>query len=505
MIRWLDGRIGYECDPRQIERFIAACGLDGAKAVATPGIKATFKELEEDSAELPSHLTTAFRGAAARGNYLAADRLDSQFACKEICRWMSRPSKHAWKALKRLCRYLAGAPRLVYVYEQQEVSAVDVHTDTDWAGCPLTRKSTSGGCVMVGKHCMKHWSSTQTSISLSSGEAEFAGVIRGAGQGLGYQALLKDVGVELPLRVWTDSSAAIGICSRQGLGKLRHLDTHTLWIQQAVRTKRVDLRKVDGECYPAGILTKHSISRQRLESLITLYSCKYLGGRAATAPLVKQGVTSRTTMAQADAELDNVGDSQVECLGSGAFTEQATSHGSESPSMPHLDLTQEELDRLHPSLVPPDDEQLDDLANDAHDLVYQKGFRLAEAIRDETSLQGRMRRPLLARLQEQQQHDISSMQNRTRTIRTSGGGVISSAATYTTTATGATTTTTATATTGGRTEAGVVGCVDGPVDATAGHGMDDSRCGPLSSRRPVMHDPFGSCSFPAQAKRVNLF
>ena len=39
----------------------------------------------------------------------------------------------------------------------------------------------------------------------------------------------------------------------------------------------------------------------------------------------------------------------------------------------------------------------------------------------------------------------------------------------------------------------------------AGHGMDDSRCGPLSSRRPVMHDPFGSCSFPAQAKRVNLF
>ena len=201
VIRWLDGRIEYECGPRQIERLIAECGLAGpeVKAVATPGIKATFKELEEDSAELPSHLTTAFRGAAARGNYLAADRLDSQFACKEICRWMSRPSKHAWKAFKRLCRYLAGAPRLVYVYEEQEIDSVDVYTDTDWAGCPLTRKSTSGGCVMLGKHCMKHWSSTQTSISLSSGEAEFAGVIRGAGQGLGHQALLKDFGVELPL------------------------------------------------------------------------------------------------------------------------------------------------------------------------------------------------------------------------------------------------------------------------------------------------------------------
>ena len=92
-IRWLDGRIEYECDPRQIERLIAECGLEGAKAVATPGVKATFKELEEDNAELPGHLTTAFRGAAARGNYLAADRLDSQFACKEICRWMSTPSR----------------------------------------------------------------------------------------------------------------------------------------------------------------------------------------------------------------------------------------------------------------------------------------------------------------------------------------------------------------------------------------------------------------------------
>ena len=99
---------------------------------------------------------------------------------------------------------------------------------------------------MFGKHAMKHWSSTQSSTALSSGEAEFAGVIRGSGQGLGYQALLEDLGIKVPLRVWTDSSAAIGICSRQGLGKMRHLDTHTLWIQQAVRSKRIDLRKVLG-------------------------------------------------------------------------------------------------------------------------------------------------------------------------------------------------------------------------------------------------------------------
>ena len=113
VIRWLDDRIEYEADPRQVERLIAECGLEGSNGVATPGVKATFKELEEDK-PLPEHLNTAFRGAAARGNYLSADRLDLQFACKEVCRWMAKPTQQAWTALKRICRFLCQAPRLVY-------------------------------------------------------------------------------------------------------------------------------------------------------------------------------------------------------------------------------------------------------------------------------------------------------------------------------------------------------------------------------------------------------
>jgi len=183
---------------------------------------------------------------------------------------------------------------------------VDVYTGADWAGCPGTRKSTSGGSVMLGSHLIKHWSSTQTSVALSPGEAEFAGVIRGAGQGLGYQALLQDLGVKAHLRVWTDSSAAIGICTRQGLGKLRHLDTHTLWIQQAVRMNRVDLRKVLGEENPADLQTKHGLSRERLEKLVKLHGCSYRGGRSEIAPLARTDKTDRITMANADKTVGNV-------------------------------------------------------------------------------------------------------------------------------------------------------------------------------------------------------
>ena len=142
IMRWCEGRIEYEADPRQAEKLAAECGLEGAKAVATPGVKSSFHELEEDT-PLEPRLHTAFRGSAARANYLAADRLDAQFACKEVCRWMSSPSHHAWQALKRICRFLQGLPRVVYTYPQQTVDDVDVYTDTDWAGCVETRKSTS--------------------------------------------------------------------------------------------------------------------------------------------------------------------------------------------------------------------------------------------------------------------------------------------------------------------------------------------------------------------------
>ena len=154
---------------------------------------------------------------------------------------------------------------------------------------------------MIGKHTIKSWSSTQTSIALSSGEAEFNGVVIGSGVGLGYQSLLRDLGLEVPLRVWTDSSAAIGICNRQGLGGVRHLDTHTLWVQQAVRCKKIDLRKVDGEVNPADVFTKHSLTRERLMKLVELFECEFLGGRAESAPMMRANPGTRVTMAEMNA------------------------------------------------------------------------------------------------------------------------------------------------------------------------------------------------------------
>ena len=125
---------------------------------------------------------------------------------------------------------------MVFKYPWQKASTLECYTNSDWAGCPKTRKSNSGGCLMLGGHLIKSWSSTQPSISLSSGEAEYYGVVKAAGIALGHQSLMADMGMTAKVRVWTDSCAAVGLCGRAGLGKLRHVQTHTLWVQERVRS-----------------------------------------------------------------------------------------------------------------------------------------------------------------------------------------------------------------------------------------------------------------------------
>ena len=96
--------------------------------------------------------------------------------------------------------------------------------------------------------------------------------------------MLRDLGHELPVRVWTESTATKGICGRQGLGKLRNVDTQCLWIQQRVLDHTIELVKVRGEENPADLFTKHLVGQDRIHGLLKLFGCSYGNGRAASAP-----------------------------------------------------------------------------------------------------------------------------------------------------------------------------------------------------------------------------
>ena len=145
-----------------------------------------------------------------------------------------------------------------------------VYSDSDWAGCLRTRKSTSGGDDIPGG-ILKTWSSTQASIAQSSGEAEYYALVRAASEALGMKSIMNDLGWDCKIRLLVDSSAAKSIASRTGLGKLRHLGIKFVWLQECVRRGKVVVSKVRGEVNPADVLTKP----KSLEDMRTLlnFSC----------------------------------------------------------------------------------------------------------------------------------------------------------------------------------------------------------------------------------------
>ena len=139
---------------------------------------------------------------------------------------------------------------------------------------------------MRGGHPVKHWSITQTTIALSSGEAELGGICRGASIALGLQSLARDLGIDLKVKIFTDATAAIGICRRRGLGKIRHLHVADLWVQDRLKRGDFSLDKVAGSDNPADILTKH-VSRDIMLKHMANMGLMVETGRAESAPTLQ--------------------------------------------------------------------------------------------------------------------------------------------------------------------------------------------------------------------------
>ena len=132
-------------------------------------------------------------------------------------------------------------------------------------------------------HLSRPWSTTQPTIALSSGEAELVGIVRGASQALGFQSMAKDLGFSTELHLRSDASAAIGICRRRGLGKIRHLAVSDLWIQERLREQAFTLDKVAGADNPADVLTKH-LERPALLRMLPYLNVFKEKGRLDSAP-----------------------------------------------------------------------------------------------------------------------------------------------------------------------------------------------------------------------------
>ena len=276
----------YEADQRHRDLIVQQLGLTSARPVSAPGSEE--KGGEELELPLSNQDHKEFRQVAARANYLAMDRPDIAYAVKEVCRGMAAPLVHHARKLKRIGRYLAGSPRLIWKFEWQQPQAITAFSDSDWAGCRRTARSTTGGVLMRGTHCIKAFSVTQRRVTLSSAEAELGAAVKVAAEAIGIEQLAEGMGVSFAgysSRVFVDSSAALGVVGRRGNGKLRHVRVGQLWVQQLAEDGDVQFLKVSGTQNPADLFTKH-LPAMKIAELCSRASLVHADGRADSSLII---------------------------------------------------------------------------------------------------------------------------------------------------------------------------------------------------------------------------
>ncbi|CAE7333376.1 RE1 [Symbiodinium microadriaticum] len=194
------------------------------------------------------------------------DRPDIKFACKELAKRIRDPRECDMQNLKVLGRYLRGTMQVGHVTKLNEqvdpVAGIPLQgfCDSDWAGDKEDRKSTSGQVIVLGGTVVETSARTQQGTpATSSGEAEVRALTQCAQDLVFVRNLgVEDFGMSIDVpRLFCDSSAAIQVARRLGVGKMRHIDLGHLYIQELVREKRVIVQKIKGTENPSNALTKH--------------------------------------------------------------------------------------------------------------------------------------------------------------------------------------------------------------------------------------------------------
>ena len=244
-------------NPKHIEEVKRIWDIEECQAANTPGIK-NKKDSNEDLEELSDEEAGMFRRSVGILLYIAHDRPDCQFSIGECSKYIKTPTVGALKKLKRLIRYLHGTANYgIWFGAKGDLEDIVCWTDADWAGDTETRYSTSGIIITVGGSMVFSSSRRQHARALSSGESEYYAATTGAADLLHLIEVMKFFGVDARGRLQTDSSACIGMASRKGVGRVRHLETRALWLQDVIDSERISIKKVPGEENLGDIGTKN--------------------------------------------------------------------------------------------------------------------------------------------------------------------------------------------------------------------------------------------------------
>nr|GEW49043.1 uncharacterized mitochondrial protein AtMg00810-like [Tanacetum cinerariifolium] len=141
--------------------------------------------------------------------------------------YQANPKESHLVVVKRIFRCLKGIPNLSLWYPKGSGFDLKAYSDSDYAGCNLDRKSTSGRCQILGGKLVCYSAKKQTSVAMSSAEAEYVTAVGCCAQVLWIKSQLADYDVlydKVP--IFCDNTSAIAISNNPVLhSRTKHIDT----------------------------------------------------------------------------------------------------------------------------------------------------------------------------------------------------------------------------------------------------------------------------------------
>lgn len=271
-----------------IERILKRFNMSECKPVVTPGdttvkLTKTMSTSTEDGNEDMS--SVPYREAVGSLMFLMhCSRPDISFEVTKVAQFCEKPLPGHWTRVKRILRYLRGTLDFSLFYGCQDSDQVTLtaYCDSDWAGDPETRRSTTGFLVMFGGSPVSWTTRQQKTIALSTTEAEYMSGVEVVKEVKWLKQLLMDLGCEsissMTSSVYCDNQGAVLLSKNPGHhSRTKHIDVKHHFIRQEQDSGVIEFKYIPTHHQPADMMTK-SLVGPKLTSC-----CRFIGLRGTTS------------------------------------------------------------------------------------------------------------------------------------------------------------------------------------------------------------------------------
>ncbi|PNX56197.1 putative copia-type protein, partial [Trifolium pratense] len=262
----------FVCQRKYTLDILSECGMLACKPASLP--IAPNHKLALDSSPLYED-PSQYRRLVGRLIYLTITRPELAYSVHILSQFMQEPHRGHWDAAMLVLRYLKSAPGQGIIIPKDNDLKLVAYCDSDYASCPLTRRSISGYLMKLGAAPISWKTKKQTTVSRSSSEAEYRAMAHATSEIIWLRRLLAHLQVEFdsPTILHCDNQAAIHLASNPVFHeRTKHIEVDCHFIREFVSKGIISTVHVPTRSQQADIFTKSLGTKQFRELSIKLGS-----------------------------------------------------------------------------------------------------------------------------------------------------------------------------------------------------------------------------------------